>query len=137
MKRTIALVLAVALAASGCATTRAQSARISTEPVASASDPAVMAAYVRQLPLGARVRVSLADGQVIHGTLMKTDDDPIVVQRRTRIPETPLRIAIKDVRGLELEGKGTGMGRVVAVSIATGVGAALGFLMILAALLSD
>jgi hypothetical protein len=129
--------LAAAIAASGCATARAQSARVSPQSASSASDPALMAAYVRQLPLGSRVRVSLADGQVIRGTLMKADEDPIVVQRRTRIPETPLRIAIKDVQGLELEGKGTGVGRVVAVGIASGVGAALGFMMIIAALLSD
>lgn len=137
MKRTIALVLAAALTASGCATARAHRSPLSTQPETSASDPALMAAYVRQLPVGSRVRVSLADGDVVRGTLMRVNEDPIVVQRRTRIPETPLRIAIKDVRGVELEGKGGGTGRMVAIGVATGVGATLGFFMLLAALLSD
>ena len=93
-----------------------------------------MAEYVRQLPLGSRVRVSLADGRVIHGTLMKADADPIVVQRRTRIPEAPLHIAIKDVQALELESKTGGPGRAIAMGAAAGVASALGVLLILAAI---
>jgi hypothetical protein len=96
-----------------------------------------MASYVRQLPLGSRVRVSLSDGTVIHGTLIKADADPIVVQRRTRIPEAPLQIPLKSVSALELEKGGGGAGRAIAIGAAAGAGAALGVLLVLAAIFSD
>lgn len=135
MQRIIAFVLILATASAGCTAARAQGPRVLTQPgAAHAPDPALMAAYVRELPLGSRVRVSLADGRVIHGTLMKADADPIVVQKRTRIPEAPLQIAIKDVQAVELESKTGGPGRVIAMGVAAGAGAALGVLLILAAI---
>jgi hypothetical protein len=96
-----------------------------------------MADYVRQLPIGARVKVTLGDGSVLHGILMKRDVDPIVVQRRTRIPEPPVEIAIRDIRALELETGGNNVARTVAISAAAAAGATLGFLFILAAIFSD
>lgn len=135
MRRIITFLLILATASAGCTAARAQGPRVPTQPAAAhATDPALMAAYVRELPLGSRVRVSLADGRVIHGTLMKADADPIVVQKRTRIPEAPLQIAIKDVQAVELESKTGGPGRVIATGVAAGAGAALGVLLILAAI---
>lgn len=135
MKRTLALILSVAMSGAGCSAARAQGPRVPIEtPAQYVSDINLMTSYVRQLPLGSRVRIALADGEVVRGTLMKTDTDPIVVQRRTRIPEPPLQIAIKDVRSLELEKNGNGVGRAVAVGAAAGVGAALGLLLVLAAI---
>ncbi len=93
-----------------------------------------MASYIRHLPVGSRVRVSLADGRVIKGTLMKADTDPIVIQKRTRIPEAPLAIAIDEVQAMELEGKNGGPGKAIAMGAAAGAGAALGVLLILAAI---
>lgn len=101
------------------------------------SDVAVMASYVRQLPVGSRVRVSLSDGTVIHGTLIKADSDPIAVQRRTRIPEAPLQIPLKEVRAVEPEKGGGGTGRAIAIGAAAGAGAALGVLLVLAAIFAD
>jgi hypothetical protein len=54
------------------------------------------------------------------------------VQKRTRVPEAPLQIAIKDVQAVELEAKTSG-GKTVAMGAAAGVAAALGVLLILAA----
>ena len=135
MKRqVIALMLSISVVTTGCTAARAQGPRVSTQPTAmGAVDPALMADYVRQLPLGSRVRVSLGDGTVIHGTLMKADADPIVVQRRTRIPEQPVQIPLRNVRAVELEKNG-GAARAVAVGAAAGAGAALGVLLVLAAI---
>jgi hypothetical protein len=133
MTRIIALILSVAVAAPGCAVARAQT-RAASRPSESTQYLSVMASYVRQIPVGSRVRVSLADRRVIKGTLMKADADPIVIQKRTRIPEPPLAIAIKDVQAIELEGKNGGPGKAIAIGAAAGAGAALGVLMILAAI---
>jgi hypothetical protein len=137
MTRTLALVLSLALASSGCAAVRAQGARVATTPDLRAADPVVMADYIRQLPLGSRVKVSLANGSTIRGTLMKADADPIVVQKRTRIPERPVEIALADVMAVELDAKKGGLGRSIAIGAATGAAATLGVLMILAAVFAD
>jgi hypothetical protein len=65
---------------------------------------------------------------------MKADTDPIVIQKRTRIPEAPLAIAIDEVQAMELEGKNGGPGKAIAMGAAAGAGAALGVLLILAAI---
>jgi hypothetical protein len=137
-RKLLALVtmLAVAGATTGCASIAAQRSRGGVLASA-ATDPALMASYVRQLPLGSRVRVSLSDGAVIHGTLIKADADPIVVQRRTRLPEAPLHIPLKRVTAVELEKGGGGPGRAIAIGAAAGAGAALGVLLVLAAIFSD
>ena len=134
MRRIIALVLILATGSAGCATARVQGSRITTLPAATTIDTDLMASYVRQLPLGSRVRVSLANGTVIRGTLMKADADPIVVQKRTRIPEAPLHIAIKDVQAVEIESKTGNPARNIAVGAAAGAAAALGVLRDLAAI---
>jgi hypothetical protein len=137
MTRALALVLSVALASSGCASVRAQGTRVATTPDLRAADPMVMADYIRQLPLGSRVKVSLANGSTIRGTLMKADADPIVVQKRTRIPERPVEIKLADVMAVELDAKKGSLGRSIAIGAATGAAATLGVLMILAAVFAD
>ena len=93
MRRVVVLLLSTILAMPGCAAVTGPSAqRMPSAPNPSRRvDPALMAEYVRQLPIGSRVKISHAGGAVIHGTLMKRDTDPIVVQRRTRLPEEPSR----------------------------------------------
>jgi hypothetical protein len=142
MKSTLAFVLCILLAAPGCATSRMSSARFGP-PASPASQRAVpmdarlMAEYVRQLPVGARVRVSLTNGSVLRGTLMKRDADPIVVQRRTRIPEEPVEIAVADIAAMELETSNGSVGRNVGIAAGAAVAATLGVLLMLAAIYSD
>jgi hypothetical protein len=68
---------------------------------------------------------------------MKADADPIVVQKRTRIPERPVEIALADVMAVELDAKKGSLGRSIAIGAATGAAATLGVLMILAAVFAD
>ena len=139
MMRMIALVLSAALLSPGCATAAASRTPVTT-PQRSTSgvmDPGLMAEYVRQLPVGAKVRVSLAGGGTIRGILMNRDRDPIVVQRRARIPEAPVEIAIKDIVSVELETGGSSPARAVAIGAAAAAGATLGVLLLIAAMLSD
>ena len=139
MRRMVAVLLCGSLLGSGCASTNASRAPL---PAANAAvpgrvDPALMADYVRQLPVGSKVHVNLASGESIHGTLMKHDTDPIVVQRRARIPEAPIEIPIKDILAVELETGSSNVARNVAIGAAVAVGATLGVLMLLAAIFSD
>ena len=129
-----AILLCVSLASTGCASSGGYAAAV--RPTMSVSEAEVMAAYVRQLPVGARVRVTLADGRTLHGTLMNTGD-PLVLQKHTRIPESPVEIALGSVRAVELERKSGGAGRAIALGAAAGAASALGVLMVLAAIFAD
>ena len=139
MRRLVALLLCGSLLGSGCASVNAsrRSLPAARNPVQGRVDSALMAEYVRQLPVGSKVRVNLANGDTVHGILMKHDRDPIVVQRRTRIPETPIEIPLRDILVMELETAGSNTARNVAIGAATAVGATFGVLLLLAAIFSD
>jgi hypothetical protein len=101
------------------------------------ADPAVVASYVKQLPIGSRVRVALTGGARVKGTLMNATDREIVVQPRTRIAEPPLQIAMDRIVAVELETAGNGnLGKSIGIGIAAGVGGTLAFFLILAAIFS-
>jgi hypothetical protein len=140
MKRCLSLLLAVTLAVPGCATSRASripapAALPSQQP--STIDPRVMADYVRQLKVGSRIHLARTNGDEIHGILMKNDGDPLVVQRRTRIPEAPIEVPLREVLSVELEVKNGNPARTAAIGAVAAVSATLGVLLILAAVFSD
>jgi hypothetical protein len=140
MTRCLSLLLATTLAVPGCATSRASripaaTALSSQQP--STVDPKVMADYVRQLKVGSRIHLARTNGDEIHGILMKNDGDPLVVQRRARIPEAPIEVPLRDVLSVELELKNGNPARTAAISAVAAVSATLGVLLILAAVFSD
>jgi hypothetical protein len=99
------------------------------------ADPALVASYVKQLPIGSRVRVGLTGGARIKGTLMTSNDREIVVQPRTRIPEPPLQIAMDRIVAVELEtNSNSNLGRTIGVGVAAGVGGTLAVFLVLAAI---
>ena len=139
MRKLLCLTLTAMLALPGCATTRATSNRMSaTGGRQSSVDPRVMADYIRQLPVGSRVRLTRVSGDDIRGTLMKNDGDPVVIQRRTRIPEAPIEVPLRDVLAVELDAPGNGSpGRTIAIGAAAAAAGTLSVFLILAAIFSD
>jgi hypothetical protein len=99
-------------------------------------DRAVLAEYLKALPIGTRVKATLAGGNVVRGTLMKVSESGIVIQPRARVPEAPVTLQLEQIRAVEPDTNG-GVGRAVAIGVAVGAGAAVGVLLILAALLAD
>lgn len=143
IKRMIAIVLCAALSAAGCATASPRGAMRTAgamppqqEVLAPRADTAAIASFAQKLPVGSRIKVERVSGGPIHGTLIKASDDAIVVQRNTRVPEPPVEIRFTDVTRVSLESE-SHAGRSIAIGIAAGVGAALGILAILAALIDD
>jgi hypothetical protein len=131
--RLLVLPLSLALALAGCATTGTAGA-----PAAPAGvDPGVLAEYVQKLPPGSAVKVERASRKSIRGTLMKATDQALVVQPRTRVPEPPVEIPLRDVVAVTLDsgGNGANVARAIGIGAAAGAGAALAvFFIILAAL---
>jgi len=139
MKSALAVLLTIALALPGCATSRVAYANVA--PVADQRrpvDPKVMADYIRQLRVGSLVRLTRTNGEEIRGTLMKNDGDPIFVQRRARIPEAPVEIPLRDILAVELDIQGKShAGRNIAIGAAAAASTTLGVLFILAMVFSD
>lgn len=138
MKRAIAALLCVTLCAPGCAS--AGGGRYAApQPTlhASLGDQTLLAAYVKQLPIGSRVRATLTNGRSVRGTLMKATDEGVIVQRRTRLPEPPVEIPLAELQSVEGDREGGGVGRAIAIGVATGAGAALGVFLLLVALIAD
>ena len=142
MRRLLCLMLTAAVALSGCATARATDNRVyptaSTKGGRQSIDPKVMADYLRQLPVGSRVRLSRLKGDEIRGTLMKNDGDPVVIQRRTRVPEAPIAVPLQNVLAVELDTPANGnAGRTIAIGAAAAAAGTLTVLFVLAAIFSD
>jgi hypothetical protein len=138
MRKVLSLLLVTTLTLSGCATSRMSQARAVPGPAGSnAADPKVMADYIRQLPVGSRVRLSRTNRQEIRGTLMRNDADPLVIQRRARIPEPPIEVPLRDVVAVELEVPGNSVGRAIAIGAGAAAAAVLGIFVVFAAIYSD
>ena len=136
MKRLVATVVCVALAAPACAA--GQGSRLQTAPtvLSSTADREVLAEFVEGLALGTRVKATVTGNKTVHGTLVKRTDDALTLQLRTRVPEPLVQIKYADLVSIEPEVRSNGStGRAIAIGTAIGVGAAVGTLMILAALL--
>jgi len=146
MTRVLALLVASALTAN-CAAGAYQARpdvsgnHHSMSPARSSAeqDPAaVTAAYLKGVPPGTRVTVTLTDGKRMKGTLMVVEDDAIVVRPRTRVPEPAQTIPLARIATVEAEQGNGGMGRAIAIGAAVGAGAAIGvFLALLVALAGD
>ena len=131
MRRWLVLSLCFSLA-SGCAT--AGTSRV--EPATSPVDPVLLASYVRQLPVGSRVRVNLVGGQTLSGTLMQATASAIVVQRATRIPEPPETLPLARVAAVRPDTNAGNPARAIMIGAIAGAGGALAVFLVLAALLA-
>jgi len=98
--------------------------------------PGVTAAYVKAIPPGARIALTLTDGKRMKGTLMVVQEDAIVVRPRTRVPEPAQTLPLAQIATIETE-RESGMGRAIAIGAAVGAGAALGVFLAILVALSD
>ena len=132
LRQTIALMMCAALVNAGCASaggTRMQAAK----PAVSDRTTALLADYVKQLPIGSRIRVDLADGHRLKGTLMKAGDQGLVIRARTRLPEPPIEIGLDRIAAVDLD-DGNSVGRTIGIGVVSGAGGTLAVFLILAAI---
>jgi hypothetical protein len=137
MKRLMALLLCAVLAAPACATSQTPRMQTAPQALTRPADRDVLSDFAAQLPLGSRVKATLAGNRSIRGTLVKRTDEAIVVQPRTRIPEPLVEVRFDSLVALEQELPSGGVARAIAIGVGVGVSAALGMLLLLAATLGD
>ena len=76
------------------------------------------------IPLGSRVKAQTADGKRFSGTLMRVDDDAVLIKRNTRLPEPAVSIAFADLSRLERDhgNGGNNFAKAIGIAAATGAG---------------
>ena len=136
MQKLIAILVALSLGASGCATASVRHSTSQPTVPAAGPDLGVMADYAQHIPVGSRVRVRLADGRTVRGTLMRADATTVLVSPATRIPEPPVSLPTDAVRRIEVDHP-SGIGKAIAVGAAAGAGATFGVLFLIWALVGD
>jgi len=128
----LAALLSVSLATTACVSAAGPRFQVPAPPDRTT---VILADFVKRLPVGARVRVDLAEGHRVKGTLMKADESGIVIRRHTRLPEPPLEIALNRIAAVELD-TGSSIGRNVAIGAASAAGGVLAVFAILAIIFS-
>jgi hypothetical protein len=137
MKRLLAMLMCVVLAAPACVAS--QGPRLQAAPTVPnrAEDARVLAEFVNRMQIGSHVKATVTGNKTIRGTLVKRTDQALTLQPRTRVPEPLVEIRYEDLLAIEQEAKSGTPLKSIAVGVAVGVGAAVGTLFILAALLAD
>ena len=136
LRKPLAVLLSALLCAPACASAGGPRYQVAQPAQSAAPDTALIASYVKALPIGSRVRVTLTSGDRLRGTLMKVTDDEVVLQEHARVPESPRPLAMQTIRSVEPDRPGSA-GRAIAIGAAVGVGAFLGLLVLIAAFAYD
>ena len=92
--------------------------------------------FVSRLPVGTNIRLKLDDGAKVTGTLMAVEVDTIIVKRRARTPEPPIKLTLNRIVDADVQ-RSSGLGKGMAIGAAVGVGTTFGVLLFLAAMLGD
>ena len=73
------------------------------------------------------MKIQLADGKRVGGTLMRVDDVSVMVKKNTRIPEPAITVTYEQMGRIEREHGGGGVhwGKAVGAGLAAGAGAIL------------
>ena len=83
------------------------------------------------IPLGSKVKVQIANGDRISGTLMSVTADSVQVKRNARRPEPAVTVAFRDMARIERDhGSNANIGKAIAVGLAAGAGVILGLFAI-------
>jgi hypothetical protein len=135
MQRIISLALIAALLGAGCAQRRTTPAMSSiahapagaTRQAADPRDVEDRRRYVEQLPAGTTVRIDLADGTHLTGTLIGVEHDVVIVQPKTRLPVASRRFPLQSIVSLTTESRNFNVGK--ALAIGAGAGAASFFVL--------
>lgn len=138
MQKAIVLVLCAALILPGCAARAgARATRASDPGMSPAAAPVIsVGEALARVPVGTRVRLDLAGGRRLRGTLMHADATSIVINPRVRVPEPPVTIPVADVQGFDLE-PASNLARVIAIGAAAGAAAAVGVFWFVVAMIDD
>jgi len=137
MRRVVALLLCGGIALPGCATAGSPRLQRIAPTTTSVQSAKTLGEYAEQLGVGTRVRAVMAGNRTVRGTLVKTTNQAIFIQPRTRLAEPVVEIPLDQLLSLDKEVPSGGVGKSIAIGAASGAGAAIGVILILIAVLGD
>jgi hypothetical protein len=93
--------------------------------------------YADKLPIGSTVQIRTNDGKRFTAILAVVDQNGIVVDPKTRVPEPPRRISFDQLQQLQLKQNGSSAAKAAAIGVATGAATFFGIFLISIAAYSD
>ena len=99
--------------------------------------PDVWRSFAERLDVGTDLSVRLNDGRRFRATLVGVRTDAMLLQPKTRIPVAIQSVPYEEIVRLERAKPGTGVGKAVAIGVATGVGTFFGILALLYGVVGD
>ena len=99
--------------------------------------PDVWRSFAERLDVGTELTVRLNDGRSFRATLVGVRTDAMLMQPKTRIPVAIQSVPYDEIVRLERAKPGTGVGKAVAIGVATGVGTFFGILALLYGAIGD
>ena len=99
--------------------------------------PDVWRSFAERLDIGTELTVRLNDGRSFRATLVGVQTDAMLLQPKTRIPVAIQSVPYDEIVRLERAKPGTGVGKAVAIGVATGVGTFFGILALLYGVVGD
>jgi len=99
--------------------------------------PDVWRSFAERLDIGTELTVRLNDGRSFRATLVGVRTDAMLLQPKTRIPVAIQSVPYDVIVRLERAKPGTGVGKAVAIGVATGVGTFFGILALLYGVVGD
>jgi hypothetical protein len=92
-------------------------------------EAAALRATIRQIPIGATVKLKLRDGRRFKAVLFGVADDGVLVKPATRVPVPSLRVAYDELDRIEREEGRLNFARYAGIGAAIGGGALLMLLL--------
>jgi hypothetical protein len=101
-------------------------------------DAQLWRSFVEKVDIGTTLKMRLKEGQRVKATLLQVSPEAIVVKPKTRVPVPAQSVPFEAIESLEIDRPGgIGVGKAVAIGVASGVGAFLGMLLIVFATFDD
>ena len=102
------------------------------------SAPDVWRDFAQRIDPGTTLKLRLTSGQRFKATLLQVSDVALILQPKTRIPVPPQQVAFADIESMEIDTtKGVGVGKAIAVGVASAAGAFLGLMVLAFAVWGD
>jgi hypothetical protein len=99
--------------------------------VTAQTPPDIWRSFVERMDVGTELNVRLNDGRHLRATLVAVRSDAMLLQPKTRVPVPIQAVPYEEISRLERTKASAGVGKAVAIGVATGVGAFFGMLALL------
>jgi len=110
---------------------------ISLQSITAQTTTEIWRGFAERMAVGTELNVRLDDGHRFRATLVSAQHDAVLLQPKTRIPVPVQAISYQSIVAMEPRKAGHGVGKAVAIGVATGVATFFGVMALLVAAVGD